>query len=817
MDIFEQIIHISVGEATAKDLLRKQRSITRLFPSFPDRVKAVADKGGIRLAGVDDEQWHFKIHSGTKDSVWYDAYVRYNDLTSSLIKVIKDRRLWVKDKSRIDKRKMARKLMNIADIQISCSCLTGDTKVPLLDGRTLTMEELVKEYGKDKSFWVYSSDVNGDFVPAKAKCLGVTKQVNQLVEVELDNGEKIKCTPEHLFRLRDGSYLEAVELKAGDSLMPLYLKKSKPNSKYSCSYLKVKLNGRKGIDGRPIWKMVHRIVAETVLQIAREIKEELVRKTIEKFLVVHHKDINSFNNVPDNLEWLGKNEHWFLHANFDHTNSIRGTKLAWEDSEFRLKGIERNRKAGKISQEKKPENAKIFNQKGVEYMQSEEGGFFLRERNIKMWEEKREEIVLNLQKSQRKIRGKHSSTMLTTWEKGKLDKEVLRKRCLGFDHSGSNNPFANEDIKLIAFAGKVMQVCFALYRRGLELTQENYECARKETRSVHFEKFFGDIETVQSVFQLSLTREFDGKYRGFWKEDQITVLEIVRRNYYRVEKRVCPNCDTVFDAHPVSSQRLCSKRCRGYFAWHRNDVQKSLKNHKVISVKVINLDEGVPVYDLTVEKYQNFALSAGVFVHNCPADKYYGGHYIRSLDKYNAKQGDKETRPPKERNPKQYGMYCKHLQNLMKVLPFYTDTMMRWLDDFYSDEIRTFEEQTRKEYGWFKKIAGELKKKVEPDEEEPKIKAKKASSKGRKKTDKKEDEEPDDKKKDRKRRDTKEEDEPVDKKKEEEEKKKADREDRKNRREKDKEDREEQKKKDREDRKKEKSDKADEEEEESEE
>jgi hypothetical protein len=122
MDIFDEIIRSRLNEVTAKQLLRKQKSITRLFPTFPDRVKAVADKGGIRLEGVDDDQWHFRIHSGTKDDVWYDAYVRYNDLTSALIKVIKDRRLWVKDKSRIDKRKMARKLMNIADIQISCSC-----------------------------------------------------------------------------------------------------------------------------------------------------------------------------------------------------------------------------------------------------------------------------------------------------------------------------------------------------------------------------------------------------------------------------------------------------------------------------------------------------------------------------------------------------------------------------------------------------------------------------------------------------------------------------------------------------------------------
>lgn len=40
-------------------------------------------------------------------------------------------------------------------------------------------------------------------------------------------------------------------------------------------------------------------------------------------------------------------------------------------------------------------------------------------------------------------------------------------------------------------------------------------------------------------------------------------------------------------------------------------------NHKVISVT----DGGTcDVYDLTVSEYENFAISAGVFIHNCPQD-----------------------------------------------------------------------------------------------------------------------------------------------------------------------------------------------------
>lgn len=40
-------------------------------------------------------------------------------------------------------------------------------------------------------------------------------------------------------------------------------------------------------------------------------------------------------------------------------------------------------------------------------------------------------------------------------------------------------------------------------------------------------------------------------------------------------------------------------------------------NHKVRKVEFIELDEPIKVYDLTVPEFENFALDAGIFVHNC--------------------------------------------------------------------------------------------------------------------------------------------------------------------------------------------------------
>ena len=45
-------------------------------------------------------------------------------------------------------------------------------------------------------------------------------------------------------------------------------------------------------------------------------------------------------------------------------------------------------------------------------------------------------------------------------------------------------------------------------------------------------------------------------------------------------------------------------------------IEQSPNNHKVVSV---NRCENGVVYDLTVDSYHNFAISVGVFVHNCVA------------------------------------------------------------------------------------------------------------------------------------------------------------------------------------------------------
>jgi deoxycytidine triphosphate deaminase len=100
-------------------------------------------------------------------------------------------------------------------------CFSGDTKVAVSNGGCKTFLDLIRDQENGVRNWGYSVDESGSIVLAEleaARKIGHEK----VIEVTLDNGEKIKCTPDHKFLLRNGTFIEAQHLVAGSSLMPLY-------------------------------------------------------------------------------------------------------------------------------------------------------------------------------------------------------------------------------------------------------------------------------------------------------------------------------------------------------------------------------------------------------------------------------------------------------------------------------------------------------------------------------------------------------------------------------------------------------------------
>ena len=102
-------------------------------------------------------------------------------------------------------------------------CFSGDTKVALVDGRSLTFEKLVRASEKGERFWGYGIDL--DTMEYRVTELDRPRYVEPslLVEITLDDGQKIKCTPDHEFlRHNNRGYTAAKDLRPGDGLVPLY-------------------------------------------------------------------------------------------------------------------------------------------------------------------------------------------------------------------------------------------------------------------------------------------------------------------------------------------------------------------------------------------------------------------------------------------------------------------------------------------------------------------------------------------------------------------------------------------------------------------
>jgi hypothetical protein len=187
-------------------------------------------------------------------------------------------------------------------------CVGPDTIVPLPDGTNPTIAELAEKYKNkpQERFWVFSYDHQTDSVKlGKAYHPRKKKGTRIGYKVTFDNGKHVIGSLKHPFMMRDGSYKMIYELRVGDSVMPFYQKDY--NSRYN-KYKKL-YNFSKG------WQSEHVVVAE---QVDRPLTENEI---------VHHKNFNGYDNSPDNLQIMTKEEHTHFHSN--HSKNV-----LWGDENY---------------------------------------------------------------------------------------------------------------------------------------------------------------------------------------------------------------------------------------------------------------------------------------------------------------------------------------------------------------------------------------------------------------------------------------------------------------------------------------------------
>lgn len=166
-------------------------------------------------------------------------------------------------------------------------CFTGDTKVALVDGTSVSFVEMVERYAKGERFWGYA--VNADGLIVVEELVSPRKVGTEAVlKLTLDNGETISCTPDHKFMIRTGEYVEAKDLSPGVSLMPLYRTEARG---YEAVY---QPNQGRVISTHwlsDIWNIENGIYSHT--------------QNSQR----HHKDHNRRNNNPSNISRVSAEEH----------------------------------------------------------------------------------------------------------------------------------------------------------------------------------------------------------------------------------------------------------------------------------------------------------------------------------------------------------------------------------------------------------------------------------------------------------------------------------------------------------------------------
>jgi hypothetical protein len=165
------------------------------------------------------------------------------------------------------------------------------SRVYLLDGRILTIDELRQEHEEGKQNWTYSVDQpTGTLIPGLIDWAGYTRKDADMVRVHLDNGESIDCTPDHKFVLKNGSEVEAQFLTPDMSLMSIYKKYAKTNKTQNQEKYERIIDNATGK-----WTFTHLTINPKLGECGQT--------------VIHHKDHNASNNNPTNLVDLSHDDH----------------------------------------------------------------------------------------------------------------------------------------------------------------------------------------------------------------------------------------------------------------------------------------------------------------------------------------------------------------------------------------------------------------------------------------------------------------------------------------------------------------------------
>jgi len=434
-------------------------------------------------------------------------------------------------------------------------CWSGDTKIALTDGRNISFRELVKEYKQGKKNFCYTIQNNGHIDIAPILNPRMTKKNAKVIKIILDNGEGLVCTPDHLFRLVDGSYVPAAELTPKHSLAPLYRKTSKRQGKY-------------GLDGYEMvfdfeskrWMYTH-ILADIF-----NLRSSVYTTTAGRHR--HHVDFNKLNNNPTNIRRLPYEQHMNRHYDYiEHT--LRRPDVI--EKSIRTRQSKEYREKVRTTM-LRPEMRKMLSKRAKKQWENEEYKQYMIQKFLEFY------------KSNKKYRENNSRILNENQKRYWSNPENRRRWAKKVKEYFEKHPEKREELSLKA--QKQWQDKDLLKWRSRK-TKEQWTPEFRVRRKKSYNQTYQEKA-------LKLMREIFEKYGEFNKRKY-------NQERLRLKDKSLLRYDTIRQRFFKNDEEKLKEAILNY-------------NHKI--EKIIKLKKKIDVYDLEVEGTHNFALDSGIFVHN---------------------------------------------------------------------------------------------------------------------------------------------------------------------------------------------------------
>ncbi|MDP2741729.1 MAG: DNA topoisomerase (ATP-hydrolyzing) subunit B [bacterium] len=434
-------------------------------------------------------------------------------------------------------------------------CFFGKTEIALADGRNLSFENLVQEYQQGKKNYCYTIKNNGDIGVELIKNPRRTKQNAEVIKVILDNGEKIICTPDHKFMLRDGNYKLAKNLKSDDSLMPLYKKLSKIEGRITIKGYEMVLNPQNSK-----WIFTHMLADRFNLENGIYPENDGSHK--------HHIDFNKLNNNPNNIIRMGKEEHMEYHR------KLAGLTLHTDWAK------EKARQA---------HQTKAYKEKVSQIMNTPEMSAMLSKRAKKQWEDEE-------------------------YKKFMIEK-FLKFYKNNPDYQKKNNELLNEVQKRYWANEENRKIQAERVKKYFEQNPEAKELLRKKAKKEwqNKELLVWRSEETKKQWTPDFRARRTVAYNQTYLKKFLSSMKFLSERFGKIDKNIYQK-----ERLQKSDKSLLKYEtiCERFFNSNEKELEQAVLNYNHKIKKIITIKEKVDVYDIEVPTTHNFALASGIFVHN---------------------------------------------------------------------------------------------------------------------------------------------------------------------------------------------------------